>query len=334
MLAESCYNSIESGLDFILSHFPNQRYPRTISTKKTQNSQVKVYSKEDVLIYFKQANFIDCRINAYPSNTIFKEIQRYPPDFIFIDLDRVIFNSERALNLALYKTLQTIKNKLNGYPTVLFTGGGYHIYQPIEGIILENYKEFNQFCHMDLFKKFLRFSKDFLSNGKADKNNYPSLESCLLRVPGSINSKYNTEVKIIQKWNGYRPHIRLLLGNYLAYLVDLKLKETKFETMYYNPNGCNSIQWIEKLLQTPIEDSRKYCLWRILCPYLVNVKKLSFDEAIIILKKWLNECDKKRRLNFKPTSQINTNLRNAREWYPLSLEKLKQENKELYQLIK
>jgi hypothetical protein len=26
---------------------------------------------------------------------------------------------------------------------------------------------------------------------------------------------------------------------------------------------------------TPIEDGRKYALWKILCPYLVNIKKLS-----------------------------------------------------------
>ncbi len=41
-------------------------------------------------------------------------------------------------------------------------------------------------------------------------------------MPGSINSKYNTEVSIFQKWNGYRPSIKLLIGDFFAYLVDKK----------------------------------------------------------------------------------------------------------------
>ena len=70
-------------------------------------------------------------------------------------------------------------------------------------VILDNYKQFKQFGNP--FDKFLRFAKTHLSNDKADKNNFPGLKSCLLRVPNSINSKYNTKVKVVQEWNGYRP---------------------------------------------------------------------------------------------------------------------------------
>lgn len=34
-------------------------------------------------------------------------------------------------------------------------------------------------------------------------------------------------------------------------------------------NASHSVlqyKWIEKLLETPIEDGRKYALWKILCP--------------------------------------------------------------------
>jgi hypothetical protein len=46
--------------------------------------------------------------------------------------------------------------------------------------------------------------------------------------------------------------------------------------------GANTtiIPWIEKLLQTPIQDYRKFSGWRILSPYLMNVKRLSYDNAI------------------------------------------------------
>lgn len=41
----------------------------------------------------------------------------------------------------------------------------------------------------------------------------------MLHVPGSLNSKCiaegkDPEVKIIQKWNGYRPDFKLLLGSF------------------------------------------------------------------------------------------------------------------------
>jgi hypothetical protein len=50
------------------------------------------------------------------------------------------------------------------------TGAGYHIYQPIEGIVLDDYEQFKQFGNP--LDKFLRFVKTHLSNNQADKNNF------------------------------------------------------------------------------------------------------------------------------------------------------------------
>ena len=92
---------------------------------------------------------------------------------------------------------------------------GVHIYQPIKAIIFENYEIFVEFINdFDLFKEFLRFSKTYLSNGKSDPSFNPSQDSCLLRIPGSLNGKFldnrdkrlsgNVKVKIIKEWNGAR----------------------------------------------------------------------------------------------------------------------------------
>jgi hypothetical protein len=56
----------------------------------------------------------------------------------------------------------------------------------------------------------------------------------MLRIPGSQNSKCivagtNSEIKIIQRWDGYRPKINLLLGSFYAYLVNQQIKEKKRE---------------------------------------------------------------------------------------------------------
>ena len=58
---------------------------------------------------------------------------------------------------------------------------------------------------------------------------------------------------------------------------------------YFNEKSdrqINKINGLKSLLQTPIEDCRKQCLWRILCPYLINIRKLTNEDAINILNEW------------------------------------------------
>ena len=77
-------NVIEEGLDFILSHFQQPIFPRTISTKTTENKQVTVYNKEETLARFKAAKLLDCKISAYPKYIGYKGINRQAPNLIFI----------------------------------------------------------------------------------------------------------------------------------------------------------------------------------------------------------------------------------------------------------
>jgi len=323
-------------LDFLLSHLSEPLFPRTIFTHQ-RPYQFSVKSKQELFHYFESAEFIDCKINAFPS---FREGVSCAPDFIFIDLDIKDFKSKRALDLALNKTLKNIKERLQGHPTVLWTGGGYHIYQPIRGIELDHYRDFNEFSDLNLFNECLRFTERFLSFNKADKNNNPSLKSCLLRIPGSINSNYSTEVSIVQKWNEYRPRIRLLIGDFFAYLIDHKIKRQRElrNKSYYLRNNIqtkpNIITWIEKLIDTPIEDGRKYALWRILCPYLVNIKKLEYEESFKILKTWLEKCNQIRELDFSMNSKLHNKLRNVNGFYPISYNELIKENKDVADTIK
>jgi hypothetical protein len=119
-------------------------------------------------------------------------------------------------------------------------------------------------------------------------------------VPGSYNSKYveqNREVKITQQWDGFRPKVNPLLYHFYIYLADRKLKE--FNNMQRNQAERyqgNTISWIEKLLETPIEDYRKNAVNLILAPYLINVKNLSYDAALNIINSWLSKCGELRQL--------------------------------------
>ena len=55
--------------------------------------------------------------------TDYKGIQRYKPNFIFIDLDKNNFKTSISFKNALSNTLKNIREKLdsNVHPTVLFT---------------------------------------------------------------------------------------------------------------------------------------------------------------------------------------------------------------------
>jgi hypothetical protein len=161
----------------------------------------------------------------------------------------------------------------------------------------------------------------------------------LLRVPGSINSKNNAQVKIVKKFDDKapRPNINLLIGSFYAYINDQQSKE-QLSTFHNNANNSNNnkcIHWIEKLLQTPLADHRKKCIWRILAPYLINVKKLSYEESFGILVDWLDKCSKVSRLFFNPRSKIKQDLNAAikTRYYPISLTKLSFTDKELYNFL-
>jgi hypothetical protein len=290
---------------------------------------------------YQQSKFADCRVNAYPSYTEYKGIQRYPPNFIFADLDLSLIRTEQGLEKTLSETLRIIRFKLNGSPTVLWTGNGYHIYQPIDAIILEQFSQFEAFENPSL--KFIRFAEFYLTSGKSDPSHSPSFKSCMIRIPGTYNSKYShgrNEVKIIQKWDGYRPPMKLLLDAFHAYLEDQKIKEINLRKRIEKRFGItgdksNSISWIETLLQTPVVDYRKNAIGLILAPYLINIKKLPYDNASATLKDWLRMCSQLRMLdpNFEYRVKYSLNSAVRKLQLPIRFSTLEMKNKELHNLL-
>ena len=134
------------------------------------------------------------------------------------------------------------------------------------------------------------------------------------------------------------------MGSFHAYLVDQRIKElqrqkelkVKYQIrMKKNDNGTSSrtaIPWIELLLETPIEDYRKNAISLILAPYLINVKKLSYDDAFNMITDWLNKCDLIKRLDSNFNYRIKYALENTikKGYLPMKLETLKEKNRALY----
>ena len=369
------------GLDFILGHFQEPIFPRKIMTKEL-GYQVEVFSKEEALGYFKSSNYEDCRINAYPPFTEYQGINRTPISFLMVDLDLKDFGGrveggggeyskkkEEKTSLSLEKVLNKASEKIKkekveeggrsigGNPTVLWTGNGYHIYQPVSGLILEEYEtfyEFTKYLGKDLTSMFIQFAEEYLTDYTADRLHNPTVKSCLLRIPGSLNSKcipnkdQDAEVKIVQRWDGKRPSIQPLRRDFRRWLIhkriddieELKEQEKKrgrFQIIasQNQSKAITKIKWIEKgILEHPLPDHIKYIIWRILSPYLLNVKKLPKEESYSVMKDWLDRCNELERLNFNAKIKIKEGLKGASKGYfPISIEKLKEENNALYCIV-
>ena len=332
----------KDGIDFLLSHFKNKQrlFPRKMSTFASNGKQFIVYNKEQILNACIKSDFMDCRLNAYP---VLEDGLVQAPNIIFIDLDLPIKHEDnlKELDKILDKTLKIIKQKSNGCrPTVLKTGNGYHIYIVLDIRPLELIEELRALSS-ETSEQFLKFAESAFTNNKKDSQHTPSFKSCLVRIPETINSKNGSEVKIIQGFDTNNiPSINnQLLREYRLYLADISIaknnkKRKKVSTKKQYHSSTIQYKWIEKLLETSIEDGRKYALWKILCPYLVNIKKLEYDESLEIAKTWLEKCSALRKLNFDADTTIKDNLRNVKHYKPISIKTLKVDNKNLYVLLK
>jgi hypothetical protein len=173
---DNIHHKVQDGLDFILNHFQEPIFPRKIMTKEI-GYQIEIFNKEEALEYFKSSNYEDCRINAYPSFTEYHGINRTQISFLMADLDLKDFADEEdsnkkektafLLEKTLNKTLQKIKETIGGNSTVLWTGNGYHIYQPVSGFILEEYEtfyEFTKYVDKDLTSMFIQFAEEYFTD--------------------------------------------------------------------------------------------------------------------------------------------------------------------------
>jgi hypothetical protein len=131
-----------------------------------------------------------------------------------------------------------------------------------------------------------------------------------------MNSKCAREVEIVQRWDSQRPPINYLLRDFRRWLINEKIQQrrllnSKTERVQTTTHSA-TIWWIEKLLETPLADYRKFAVWRILAPYLINIRKYSVDEASSVIKNWLDKCRSLRQLDFSPNYLIKHNINSAR----------------------
>jgi non-catalytic primase subunit PriX-like protein len=177
--------------------------------------------------------------------------------------------------------------------------------------------------------------------------------SSLSRIPNSYNlkcinaGKKDAQVKIQQRWDGIRVRpSREFMRKFHAYMVQQVIdgKVEKLERRNRLSTGLsfknmNSMPWIDKLLQTGIEDNRKGIIFWVLAPYLITVKGLDYDKAYSILEQWLEKCDAIRRLELGWTAfryKIRYCLDTAenQERKPIKFDTFKEHYPDVYKALK
>ena len=108
---------------------------------------------------------------------------------------------------------------------------------------------------------------------------------------------------------------------------------------------CNGIDygpiaWIEKLLQTPIDDYRYHSRNLILVPYLVLRRGITdVNKVTETVMKWADKCAELRRLDpsrrefERETRSRFYEVMRDKIWH-MSLERLKEKNSDLYETLK
>jgi hypothetical protein len=301
---------VSEGLDYILSHFEEPLFPRTISTKKTENRQVVVNSRYEALRYYEESNLEDCRVSAFSQY----EIKNNIPNLIFIDLD-----DKSALN----GTLQFIGMNVGGIPTVLSTGNGYGIIQPVK-MTSWNGVTYHGKISAELTTLFLQYVERYFSCGTYDTAHHPSLKSCLIRIPNSINSKNGNHVSVQMMWDGVRVDVHNL--KFKEFVKKLSNDESFLKQKRETFVGY-TISYIEKLLTSSISEGRKRVCNLILIPYMINVKQLSIEETVEIIYCYFQGHIDRNSIMYESKRVLRKGV------FPYGLNKMRLMDSQLYDIV-
>jgi hypothetical protein len=278
------------------------------------------------------------------------------PSFIMIDIDRKEFPSEKTFQRALRATQRKIQDaflldKDTNPCTIVATGGGAHLLIPLEC----DPAKFDapQLYHKENLLQgynpndFIRFCARFFAKD-VDKGFYPSTNSTMVRIPGGINSKYkgdNAIVKILSKWDGKtKGHILCLLGEFHRHILrEQKERQQRRAVVSTAPatldrsgapdaNEAQRYWYVQELLSIGIGDFRKRAICLLLAPWCINIQKMDHDTAERALLDWVDRCQVVKPLEFDAYKIINQALvyAESRQYYPLGLFKLKEQEPELY----
>jgi hypothetical protein len=90
--------------------------------------------------------------------------------------------------------------------------------------------------------------------------------------------------------------------------------------------------YIDKLLQTPLDDFRKRGIDLLLAHFLITIKGMPPDAAERIILNWLDRCSSLRRLDFDAVERVQSKILDVKttNFLPLGKEKFKVQDSDLF----
>jgi hypothetical protein len=126
-------------------------------------------------------------------------------------------------------------------------------------------------------------------------------------------------------------------------VIDEKMKKLERRKMIslglLKEGNNNSLDWIDKLLQIPVQDNRKDLLFWVLAPYLITVKGLDYDKAYSVLEQWLDKCNDVKRLepdwtSFRYRIRYCLDIAENQERKPIKFDTFKEYYPDVYKSLK
>ena len=326
-------DDVADGINALLNLFElikQPLFPRAIMTASYSGAFV-VNSVNEMYNAFREAEYHDCRISAYPP---VRDDTRLSPNLVLLDIDfdeSFIKNSDQTFQgfLTANESNQNTVNKISERLTskfqlrnfmIIYTGNGRHILVPflferpfeyvreMQPLVNMSMSSYRQTSNNILSENFLSFAKKYLSDDQADKANYPKFSNMFLRVPGTLNwkLKYGMAhvVKLERECEYDKQDILPNFGDVFwgSDLISkfhtqmcLRAGEEKDRNRQYGSKQSrkrsNSIAWIEILYTMAVLDCRKRIIRLILAPYAINIKKMLPQDAFTWIRQWAAKCN-------------------------------------------
>jgi hypothetical protein len=273
------------------------------------------------------------RRNWYLSNALYSSpstdsLQLF--DRISFDLDSE--NKNDAINeaLAFARRLEDLYDATAIVVDTGFKGAHIHVFLS-ETVDWERYQMLYSYL-MNLFSR-----KDLVDKNMLQPNR-------LVRIPLTYNLKNNERrraliiypEKILDFNNFSWDIIEVLdISRVKLYHVSIPIHLPKKITLRRS-RSSGAWEWVEKIIELGLPDGRKRFILMVLSPYLVNIKKLSQEEALEEIKRFIeNSCRNHSNCSKIYESWYRGDLQRVKNKgvAPLSLKKLSEKDPELHQII-
>jgi len=278
----------------------------------------------------------ECHTSLYPS-TIPDSGYAHPwVDQFIIELDGQLEQSYSAM----HRIYSWLRLKLNAEPRVYFSGHrSFHIFVDFLPLVIpfesmaELARQIGRETETLELIDFQMYHARKLSRVPYSYNT----KTARLCVPVSIEWSVDEIIKESSKperFAGIKIQNNARIREILA---SIKPEHTRTRTEPRRVRAKANFEWIEQLLQQPVKDGRHRLLWHVLAPYLINVRKLSPDQAEKILQEYFEKCNAVRRLephSFRRLIRYYLRVAEKDGYPPWRLETIERQDPQLFAILK